>query len=561
MSSSDVGWVEAYGENANGVDHLGMRVAAEAAYAKLIDFTTTVTWRPRYFSFFCWALERAFCEAGGVEDQTDNTLEVLTWRHALRRREYALAAASRRATPGAQNIAGSDKITKALNGALPTGSVDFVADHLQATLGGFDLYNGPMRRLRLLRTLSSDGGKLFYRPSHRGARLADAFAQSLAASGASAALDGTRASLAELDALGAYCALSGLSSGALQYPAVQAERDALRQAVVDWAEFGGGDERGGHRIFTIGIILDLHRRLEGIDVTLDVFREATLFGAVRRASETRSLELPPTYERALVHWRVYQAHAFATFALEALLAVVLDHALVLQGDRDDGWPYRQLLSSVIDMLPAGASHRAAGPLPQGLTAWWEMPVSELKERLTASVRAGVDADIREPDLCRGAAKASRVDAPAERLHEAALLLMLSVRRLALLIDDYGTGAWLGEEAPNRLPPAFLVQHLEKCASVTARDYLLRCLDECVVRQHLVTALRKLAAVPSKNTAKLAFIGDRLIPLIRHVPGTSNPRFDNAVEFLRDLGYLAEGTPVVPTQDGLALLERIAREAA
>ena len=47
-------WTKASDKERAGVDHLGMRVAGEQAYSAMTDFNTTVAWRPRYYSFFCW---------------------------------------------------------------------------------------------------------------------------------------------------------------------------------------------------------------------------------------------------------------------------------------------------------------------------------------------------------------------------------------------------------------------------------------------------------------------------------------------------------------------------
>ena len=58
-----VEWTEPQ-EGDFGVDHLGMRVAGERAYSALVDFTTTVTWRPRYLSFLCWSLHEAWRNFG-----------------------------------------------------------------------------------------------------------------------------------------------------------------------------------------------------------------------------------------------------------------------------------------------------------------------------------------------------------------------------------------------------------------------------------------------------------------------------------------------------------------
>ena len=50
-----------------------------------------------------------------------------------------------------------------------------------------------------------------------------------------------------------------------------------------------------------------------------------------------------------------------------------------------------------------------------------------------------------------------------------------------------------------------------------------------------------------------FDGDEMIVVAEHDAGTSNPRYNNAVYFLSDLGYLEDGRV---TSLGLKILDRI-----
>jgi hypothetical protein len=76
----------------------------------------------------------------------------------------------------------------------------------------------------------------------------------------------------------------------------------------------------------------------------------------------------------------------------------------------------------------------------------------------------------------------------------------------------------------------------------------------VIKQHYHNAMRKLAAVPKLDTSKFSWEGNSLVPNGSHKPGTSNPRFENAVFCLNDLGYLNSNGEVTP--DGFAFLEEI-----
>lgn len=97
MGAIDMGtleWTESSSDENTGVDHLGMRVANESSYSKLIDFTTTVTWRLRYYSFLCWAAQRAFLQNGGRFDRTTSKVDFKGYQKAIKRMEYGLVAAS-----------------------------------------------------------------------------------------------------------------------------------------------------------------------------------------------------------------------------------------------------------------------------------------------------------------------------------------------------------------------------------------------------------------------------------------------------------------------------------
>lgn len=112
MSGPVVDWLESFSPTSSGVDHLGMRVAGEQAYAHLIDFTTTVSYRPRYFSFLCWALQKAFIAAGGREGAVEHFIDLAERARALKRYDFVMAAAALAADPNAERIAGNRRIQR-----------------------------------------------------------------------------------------------------------------------------------------------------------------------------------------------------------------------------------------------------------------------------------------------------------------------------------------------------------------------------------------------------------------------------------------------------------------
>src|SRR6266702_5364941 len=145
-------WTESSSEENTGVDHLGMRVANESSYSKLIDFTTTVTWRPRYYSFLCWAAQRAFLQNGGNFVRMTSKVDFKGYQKAIKRMEYGLVAASLVYDSSASKVAGTEKVSVALEGLNKENAAELPlhGNHLKASAGGLSIYAGVMRALGLL---------------------------------------------------------------------------------------------------------------------------------------------------------------------------------------------------------------------------------------------------------------------------------------------------------------------------------------------------------------------------------------------------------------------------
>jgi hypothetical protein len=550
-----VEWTEPQ-DGDSGVDHLGMRVAGERAYSALIDFTTTVTWRPRYLSYLCWSLREAWRSCGGGKNpEAPLQLDRNVWRRMLKRCDYLLAGATLAVERGADHIAGSIKVNKALDaiGAEPGAMLTVATDHLAARTGSHEIYLGILRVLGLV--VSAQGIDI---PTARGDALADAFQASLNRSGAAPIFAANSAAREDLERLGQVCGLYQLAPSADVPVEVAAERRKLREQILDWGRFHAGRGPSAQRVLSIGLLLAIFR-LFGRRVELDEFRATVLLDAVAFDSDIVRLELPAAYDELRARWRCYQAHAYATYALEALLGVMLARAFAQRGERE-GVPYEALLDNVVESI----KESGVSPVEPALSGWPSRPLGEVMAILDSLVLAGRTAPELEPELHQRIGWTVS-EGDAEDLgawaHDASLLLLLSIARL-LHIVQLAPDAWIGDRDPQRLPPRRLIEHVEESVTRgwTAAEHLHRILHELVVRQHQRNALRKLAADPRKFTAKLAIEQGLLIPLLPHQPGTSNPRFDNAVVFLQDLGYINRDEPITMTPDGEALLEEIAERS-
>lgn len=559
-----VSWTEPYSGRVTGVDHLGLRITGEATFAKLFDFTTSVTFRPRYYSFLCWALREAFIEAGGTAKAQPGVVHHIDtdrWVRAVKRRDYLFGLATLLADPEAQRIAGSTKLLERIADSTEAGeaaSFEIRDDHLNpnarggpAAAGSLAIYAGAMRSLRLLETADDP---TLDRPSPKGMQLADAFAATLASSGHAAAIEaaakqpGSTLPREVLEAMGKVCGAGRLTSAG---DAPKRERELLCAAILDWDAADRGSGAVIRRLQSIGLTLATREAGLAAKTEEEEFRAACLDGT--HPLTRIEIQVPSSYRRVLGNWRLYHAHAYATLALEHLLAAVVD----ILHERVTVFGTSMTRKSLVEALRQHLGDGSAAVVPASLAGWTEWPIGKLLGTLG---EGGANADgMTEYALADCLGKARGLDARTQR---AAILFFRSITRMEKLRGD--GDEWLGERAPLRLPPDYLVEHARSASTQneTARTYFSRLVEALVVDQHVKNALRKLAIAPEKPTARLICEGHwvRLVPDSDFRPGTSNSRYANAVMFLEDLGFLEHGSDAGLTPEGKALLSKL-REAA
>jgi hypothetical protein len=534
-----------------GLDQLGLREASEGQYTRLLDFTTTVTWHPRYYSFLSWAitqaLERTRQQVAGRE-----RVDLKAWSKEVRRLDYVVAAATLAACPGTLRIIGTERLTERLGHPTGDGMLAASDDHIGrgGGAGSFATYAGPMGALGLVQDIA---------PSPVGRRLGEAFARSIEAAGAEALFSAADLPLSALASAGDLLGLHNLSKAAAKSPVVAAERAALRDALLDWEGVARGRPAPRRRVASIGMILKLHQLRHDRAVDLPCFREAILLGGIRNGGG-QPLDLPASFEGVRSAWRLYQAHANAVYALEVLLALVLE-ALVADGRAlvPRTAALARVLTLVADGLASGLEMTGAPPLDL------EAPLAEVARVAEAAIRKDWRAAWAEPDLTAGLDaqwSRSRVGAksPERAAALAATLLVCSQVRLEVLRKDL-KHAWIGGTERWRWPPLALIDHLHESLTQgrSLRGHLEDVIERMVIRQHAGNVRRKLYFVPSQLTALFVEDGTRLEYVAAHHPGTSSPRFENAAGYLEELGYLdpvnAQGVRAV-APDGAALLASI-----
>lgn len=553
-------WTESSSEENTGVDHLGMRVANESSYSKLIDFTTTVTWRPRYYSFLCWAAQRAFLQNGGNFVLMTSKVDFKGYQKAIKRMEYGLVAASLVYDSSAAKVAGTEKVSEALEGLTKenTAELPLHGNHLKAPAGGLSIYAGVMRALGLL---SSSEGFDIPLPGSSGDALAKAFAKSLDLAGLDNPLDKESLSIADLEIIGSHCALHSLKEQSLTCETVNEELELIKQVIFNWNNFHAGSVSSTRRILSLGLILESRKLYPEQEASLALFREFTLLCAARISKTIVPLNLPSLYSPVLLEWKMYQVHAFITFALESVLALTLVQAGELQEDQGDRVLQSVLVSYILEHISQSQGENNADRIPKKLDGWWNRNLTDLVIELESVVKEERYFSLCEPELMASISKLASPKGSAKMatwVHDTFLMLLLALVRMRCLIKTSGKGAWIGAEQSFRLTPNTLNEHLGKALveKLSVLEYAKRLINELVIKQHHQNALRKLIAQPDKDTAKFLLEGPYFVPLGTHMPGTSSPRYENALLFLQDLGLLTRGTKPEVTPEGEAILKKI-----
>ena len=555
---STLEWTEKSTEEKTGVDHLGMRVAGEKAYEKHIDFITTVTWRPRYFSFFCWLSLQAFREANGKDGVVDCRVNIKKYNKIIKRTEYAMVAATLCIDPSAGRVAGRTKVLEALNAIQDNdkSKLTLAGDHLRLRNGGYGIYAGIMRNLGFV---SGTEGIDIPASNSIGRELAAAFAKSISKKFSDIIISSEEISLDTLSEIGKRSSLSKLNEQANHMPEAKEERDLIRNAVFDWNNYNNGFGSSARRILSVGLILELRQIFPEEKPTLNFFRECIIFDEVKVSDNIVKFKTPTIYDQARTEWRIYHVHAYIVYSLEALLSAALFHAKELQQSYGN-ISYSGLLDILIKIVPEGIKQSTVSNMDE-INGWWNLTLTELEDILNSLVRKGRRYDVGEPDFFTTMEKQAAQDHIINFegfIHDAFLMFLLAITRLRLLIARDGQEAWVGSNDPRRLPPETLIAHFNKAISsdLTVMEYCKLVVDELVIRQHRKNALRKLFAQPGKDTSKLIIEGPDIIPIGTHKPGTSNPRYDNTLIFLQDLGYLTASELPVLTSDGEDFLKLI-----
>jgi hypothetical protein len=533
-----VRWLASSDTPVSGLDHLGMRVASEAYYAALIDFATTVTYRPRYLSFYSWAWTRFLHDHGPTYDPKHLTRWIKT-------QEWWLLVASMMADKDASRLGGIEKARPIVSSAEAV--VMPRLDFLKASEGMLGVYRGVMRTLRLL-SVDKDNNEV---PTEAARQLGAEFEAALQRSGFDAHLDAPHQRRQDLRRYGEHCGLTRLST---------AHGTSERTRLVTLLTADRTNDRLAAPSESVAFLLRLVEALGEDD--LPKIRRAIYEASALKAS--RGLDLAARYDHIIDAWTLYQVRDYILFALEGLLS-----AVILFVGRRRQTTLSGVLAEVADALTRTNERQAAFYDVNQPTAGAAMDKLTRTLWPTGPIYTQASRGPRYPDQGKPGAEATLADAlqaahgghdPAALVRSAMDLLMVTLTRWRGLRDAPGSPRfeWPFEVESRRVPLPRLDRLVDDAVGLDPKSTACKVVEELVIQQHIETAFRKLLAQPRNDSARLRLAEGRLTTTSQgFAPAATSPRIRNALDFAKDLGLI--DTSIKPpslTAAGIALCTQV-----
>jgi hypothetical protein len=489
-----------------GRDPLGIQATSVRMYRSLVPGLTNVTNRLRYYSFYCWVIERY--------EATEHSGDAERWSRFIRRAEALFALGCNLSNADeADGLAGNIWARKVVKG-LPSGSFDI----RPAT----DDYAGPGQYLGAKR---GNFGQFYIASMTEEKFLAPSATIPIVSASV-----GRRAAAAFRDAVGddADRLLAAIRDGAIDIGALTEIGHAIHPSHIP----PESEEMALLRAYLLAegeeLTANAKARRASCWLLLDLLSKGVASddeAAQRRAFYNRALPNGAAYAPPgqIAHtWRAYQANELCHIALEALLNALVARLQVKLTGEDPDTLIAEMIEPILNNLGASA-------------AIWQ-------DWATA---VGVDMSGEEDALAETILDILADDTrPLDQTG-----LESAVQLIAVLWARWGEG---GKDVRETIQSfagrtgrslAGVIGTLNTHAQASTAHALAQMLRRHVIADHLAIAGRKLAASGTFTyhfTSADGALADGRVATY----GYTNPRLQNLIRFLRDSG-LHDGTIITP----------------
>ncbi len=517
-------WTRRVAMEGSGRDPLGLSRVSDALTDFLLPGIITTTDRARYYAFYPWAI-------ADIEALRNSRNGRVSFEEEFQRREAAFALASRLGQKVDLPVVGVRQVDTILASANDDETVetDFRVLPSNSTGGFGQYYAGCLHGLGLIRV--DEKGEWVVAPE-LGGQLADVFG---VATAKSPYLAGNWRGRPRVPKSVLKDSAELFSLDALSGRAAETERELLISMFFNLGESPTAT-RPLNRQATLGMFLHVLKACEdaGIKVTRREVDGGAIFwphyfgGLADDDHELLGYQCAPVFAEAQAFWRQFCAHQFLAFALEELLASVLD-AL---SPHPEGLTETALLDELV-------SHDFVKDLEKTMKAKCAAPAVLLKvvgvegvpdaaACLAVAKRFHAESVVNEWNICW-----DRKASPQTRLGRAALLLAMLYAKwrgrndedaLLRVAEEAKGELWLGTIFP--WLDAWLEERLDWRAAVQ------RLLDWLVLRHDQVKFQKRRLDASWFELANGRFTKQQDL-----VPGFRASRHGNATTVLQDLGLI------------------------
>ncbi len=550
MRQGDPRWTARVDEEEGAQDPLGMTRVTDRLLRDLLPGITTISPRPRYIAHHLWAL-------ADVAEREEPASRPQLMQGMYQRERVLLLAGTWHARSDANtshtNLVGARTAHKLVGSDEGSIGLEFSFSSNRSGSYGRN-YVGPLQTMGLVDT--PDGAE-FEAPTERGAVIAVAYGTVASETDLAGLATGDRITFDQLDSVTPQLCPCNVSE--VDAP----DREPLRDLYLGRDPPEAFAAQARTRRETLGLILHL-ARLGGDTVPLESERLLNIcyYGAVRIEDEVVDADVPAGFSDTAARWKVFRAHDYFAFAVEALLTSWLAYLKRTEEADASLTEFKQQARSdaVCDRIAEqiGMSTLTPDtPLSAVLAAMWpDSTLSGLQEETTVAAVPMTHA--ASEDTLDSALQAALSESDWIGVYAAwpCLLLALSLRMASQTDSEAAAWGWLRSRTQSDLSPVrlreHLLMHLE--AERSFEGFIDWFIDEYIITRGTEIAAGKGDGVTaSRGYFEQTATGWRHVR--DHTPWHWQARFDSAVTVLRDLALLDPDTSTTTvTPDGIALLD-------